>query len=96
MACNYGLLSVNYGLLWSIVAYFLGHLAFQVHNKTCPNYIGLNSRTLGLQACRHCLLLGPKVHRYDLAWAIWSTRLKEVGWKVAAEVEPLPDPLPEG
>ena len=26
VACNYGLLSVNYGLLWSIVAYFLGLL----------------------------------------------------------------------
>ena len=30
VAYNYELLSVNYGLLWGIVACFLGYLAFQV------------------------------------------------------------------
>ena len=28
MACNYGLLSMNYGLLWGIVAYYFGLLGF--------------------------------------------------------------------
>ena len=30
MAYNYGLLSMNFGLLWGIVAHYLSYLAFQV------------------------------------------------------------------
>ena len=41
MAYNYGLLSVNYGLLCGIVAYYFGLLAFQVVSGT--EYSGLLS-----------------------------------------------------
>ena len=34
VAYNYGPLSMDYGLLWGIVAYYLGYLAFQVDPKS--------------------------------------------------------------
>ena len=36
MAYNYGLLSMNYGVLWGIVAYYIGLLGFSGIGREAP------------------------------------------------------------